>query len=148
MSPDSRLFRTPLIGRCTGAALLGRVLLLAGCGKPETPATPPPEVSVIEVQPGDTPVTFEFVGRTESSQQVEVRARVDGVLDQRLYDEGTIVKKGEVMFQMDPKPFEAQLAAAKSALAQQEAKLWTAKANLRRVKPLAAANAVSQKGPG
>jgi membrane fusion protein, multidrug efflux system len=118
---------------------------LAGCGKPETPLPPPPEVSVIMVEPKDTPVTFDFVGSTESSQQVEVRARVDGFLDQRLYDEGVIVKEGQVMFQMDPKPFEAQLAAAKSALAQQEAKLWTAQANLKRVKPLAVANAVSQK---
>jgi membrane fusion protein (multidrug efflux system) len=120
-------------------------MLLAGCGKPETPAPPTPEVNVIKVEPKDAPVTFEFVGSTESSQQVEVRARVDGFLDQRLYTEGSIVKEGEVMFQIDSKPFEAQLAAAKSALAEQEAKLWTAQANLKRVKPLAAANAVSQK---
>jgi membrane fusion protein (multidrug efflux system) len=120
-------------------------VLLVGCGKPEAPPPAPPEVTVIKVEPKDAPVTFEFVGSTESSQQVEVRARVDGFLDQRLYTEGAIVKQGEVMFQMDPKPFEAQLTAAKSALAQQEAKLWTARANLKRVKPLAAANAVSQK---
>jgi membrane fusion protein (multidrug efflux system) len=120
-------------------------VLLAGCGKPETPPPPAPEVSVIKVEPQDAPVTYDFVGSTESSQQVEVRARVDGYLDQRLYDEGAIVKEGQVMFQMDPKPFQAQLDAAKGALAQQEAKLWTAQANLKRVKPLAAANAVSQK---
>jgi len=120
-------------------------LLLAGCGKPETPAPPPPEVTVIEVEPGDTPVTFEFVGNTSSSQQVEVRARVDGFLDKRLYTEGAIVKLGQIMFQMDPKPFEAQLDAAKGALAEQKARLWTAQANLKRIKPLAAANAVSKK---
>ena len=120
-------------------------LSLTGCGKPETPAPPPPEVSVIEVKPGDTPVTFEFVGSTISSRQVEVRARVDGFLNERLYTEGSIVKVGQVMFQMDPKPFEAQLDAVKGALAEQEARLWTAQANLKRVKPLAAANAVSKK---
>jgi len=120
-------------------------LLLAGCGKPETPAPPPPEVTVIGIEPGDAPVTFEFVGNTASSQQVEVRARVDGFLDKRLYTEGAIVKLGQLMFQMDPKPFEAQLDAAKGALAEQKARLWTAQANLKRIKPLAAANAVSKK---
>jgi membrane fusion protein (multidrug efflux system) len=70
---------------------------------------------------------------------------VDGFLDKRLYTEGAIVKLGQVMFQMDPKPFEAQLAAARGALAEQKARLWTAQANLKRIKPLAAANAVSKK---
>jgi membrane fusion protein (multidrug efflux system) len=137
-----RLLRDALQGVGILAAL---ALLLAGCGKPETPAPAPPEVSVIKVQPGDTPVTFEFVGSTASSQQVEVRARVDGFLNERVYTEGSIVKLGQVMFQMDPKPFEAQLAAARGALAEQAARLWTAQANLKRIKPLAEANAVSKK---
>jgi membrane fusion protein (multidrug efflux system) len=102
-------------------------------------------VSVIEIESRDTPVTFEFVGSTASSQQVEVRARVDGFLNERLYTEGSIVKQEQIMFQMDPKPFKAQLAAAKGALAEQEARLWIAQANLKRVKPLAEANAVSKK---
>ena len=146
MNPDRRLVRTPLIGRCTGAALIGAVLLLAGCGKPQTPAPPPAaQVSVLSVAAKDAPVTFEFVGVTASSQQVEVRARVDGFLDERLYTEGSIVRQDDVMFKMDAKPFEAELDAAKAALAEQEARLWTAQANLKRVKPLARANAVSQK---
>jgi membrane fusion protein (multidrug efflux system) len=129
-----------------GVGILAAVaLLLAGCGKPETPAPPPPEVTVIKIEPGDRPVTFEFVGSTTSSQQVEVRARVDGFLNKRLYTEGAIVKLDQVMFQMDPKPFEAQLDAAKGALAEQKARLWTAQSNLKRIKPLAAANAVSKK---
>ena len=97
------------------------------------------------VESKDTPVTFEFVGITESSQQVEVRARVNGFLDERRYTEGNIVKQGQVMFKMDAKPFQAQLDAAQSALAEQQAKLWTAQANLKRVKPLAKANALSKK---
>ena len=146
MNPDRRLVRTPLIGRYTGAALIGAVLLLAGCGKPQTPAPPPAaQVSVLSVAAKDAPVTFEFVGVTASSQQVEVRARVDGFLDERLYTEGSIVRQDAVMFRMDAKPFEAELDAAKAALAEQEARLWTAQANLKRVKPLARANAVSQK---
>jgi membrane fusion protein (multidrug efflux system) len=129
-----------------GVGLLSALaILLAGCGKHETPAPPPPEVSVIEVEPKDAPVAFEFVGSTASSQQVEVRARVDGFLNERLYTEGSIVKQEQIMFQMDPKPFKAQLAAAKGALAEQEARLWIAQANLKRVKPLAEANAVSKK---
>jgi membrane fusion protein (multidrug efflux system) len=141
-----RLSRHLLREALQGAGILAALLLLlAGCGKPETLAPPPPEVSVVEVKPGDTPVTFDFVGSTASSQQVEVRARVDGFLNERLYTEGSIVKLGQVMFQMDPKPFEAQLAAAKGALAEQKARLWTAQANLNRIKPLAKANAVSKK---
>jgi membrane fusion protein (multidrug efflux system) len=119
--------------------------LLASCGKPEAPPPATPEVTVMKIESKDSLVTFEFVGITESSQQVEVRARVDGFLDDRLYTEGSIVEKGEVMFRMDAKPFEAQLDAAKAALAEQEARLWTARADLKRVKPLAKANAVSLK---
>jgi membrane fusion protein (multidrug efflux system) len=145
MNPDSRVVRTPLICR-TGAVLLGVVLLLGGCGKTQTPPAPPAaQVSVLSVEAKDAPVTFEFVGVTASSQQVEVRARVDGFLDERLYIEGGIVKQGDIMFRMDAKPFQAELEAAKAALAQQQARLWTAQANLKRVKPLAKANAVSQK---
>ena len=124
---------------------IGLAALLGGCEKPEAPQPQQPEVTVLTVTPRDTPVTFEFVGSTASSQQVEVRARVNGFLDERLYVEGAIVKKGDIMFQMDAKPFQAQLDAAESALAEQQAKLWTAQANLKRVKPLAKANAVSQK---
>jgi len=124
---------------------IGLAALLGGCGKTEAPQPQPPEVTILSVAPQDTPVTFEFVGSTASSQQVEVRARVDGFLDERLYIEGNIVKQGEVMFKMDAKPFQAQLDAAQSALAQQQAKLWTAQANLKRVKPLAKANALSKK---
>jgi membrane fusion protein (multidrug efflux system) len=119
--------------------------LLAGCGKPEPPSPAPPDVTVMKIKPKDAQVVFEFVGITESSQQVEVRARVDGFLEDRLYTEGSILKKGEVMFRMDAKPFTAQLDAARAALAEQEARLWTAEADLKRVKPLAKAKAVSLK---
>ena len=126
-------------------AFLTIIGLMGGCTDPEKPPPPIPEVTVMQIQPKDTPVTFEFVGITQSSQQVEVRARVNGFLDERLYTEGSIVKKGEVMFKMDRKPFEAKLVAAQGALAQQKAGLWTARANLKRVKPLAKANALSKK---
>jgi membrane fusion protein (multidrug efflux system) len=126
---------------------LAAASLLAGCGKPEqkTEARPPVEVTVMTVAPRDTPVSYEYVGQTQSSHQVQIRARVDGFLDKRVYSEGAMVKAGEVMFRQDPKPFQAQLDAAKGALAEQEARLQTANDNLAQVKPLAALKALSQK---
>lgn len=115
------------------------------CNEPGSPTNRISAVQVITVHPKDTAVTFEYVGRTASSQQVQVRSRVEGFLDDRLYTEGSIVKKGDVMFKVDAKPFQTQLAAAKAALAEQKAKLETNTANLKRVKPLAEANAVSKK---
>jgi len=148
----SRLHNTSWEGSLSARGACGFILLaiglaalLGGCDKTPAPQPHQPEVTVLTVVPQNTPVTFQFVGSTASSQQVEVRARVDGFLDERKYIEGTIVKQGQVMFQMDAKPFQAQLDAVQSALAEQQAKLWTAQANLRRVKPLAEANAVSKK---
>jgi len=118
-----------------------------GCGKKEEakPPPPPPEVFVMKVEPRNTPVTFEYVAQTQSSQQVEIRARVNGFLDRRVYTEGSIVKAGDVLFLMDKKPFQAQVDDATAALARQNAALETARANLARVKPLVAQNALSQK---
>jgi membrane fusion protein (multidrug efflux system) len=93
----------------------------------------------------DTPVALEFVAQTQSSREVEIRARVEGFLDKRLYTEGELVKTGQVLFQIDPKPFEAALQSAQGQLAQQQARWEVAKANLARVRPLAEQNAVSKK---
>jgi membrane fusion protein (multidrug efflux system) len=121
--------------------------LVAGCKKEEAKPQerPPTEVSVIKVTPRDTPVTFEWVGQAQSSHQVEIRARVNGFLDKRVYIEGSFVKAGQVMFQQDPKPFQATLDANNGALAQQQARLQVARDNLARVKPLVELNALSQK---
>ncbi len=127
---------------------IGACPLLFGCGKKEEAkpqARPPAQVSVIKTELRDTPVVTEFVGQTQSSHQVEIRARVNGFLDKRIYVEGSLVQAGDVMFRMDPRPFQAQLEAEQGALAQQQARLTTARANLARVKPLAEQNALSQK---
>jgi membrane fusion protein (multidrug efflux system) len=127
-------------------ALVASVLLTA-CGKeePDAQARPPAPVTVLRIEPRDTPVTFEYVGQTESTRQVQIRARVDGFLDSRVYREGSLVKAGDLMFLQDPKPFQAALDAAQGALAQQEARLQTARDNLKRVRPLTAQKALSEK---
>ena len=120
----------------------------AGCAKqePKAPAAAAPvDVTVMTVTARDTPVSFEFVGQTQSSREVEIRARVEGFLDKRLYIEGDLVRAGQPLFQIDTKPFNATLQSAKGQVAQQKAALDTAVANLNRIRPLAAENAVSKK---
>ena len=120
-------------------------VFLVGCNEPDGATQPIPEVSVMMAEPRDIPVYTEFVGKTMSSRHIEIRSRVEGFLEKRLYEEGAMVQEGQVMFQMDRKPFEAQLNAAKAELAQQQARFTNAEANLARVKPLAEQNAVAQK---
>src|SRR5262249_41773761 len=79
------------------------------------------------------------------SQAVNIQARVSGFLDKRVYTEGGVVKAGQVMFQMDQKPFQAQVDAAAAALQRNQAALEVARANLSRIKPLAEQNALSQR---
>jgi membrane fusion protein (multidrug efflux system) len=121
------------------------VALSAGCSKEKpTEQRPAPQVSVLTVAPGTIPYVQTFVAQTESSRQVEIVARVSGFLDKIAYQEGELVKDGQLLFQLDPKPFEAQLDAAKGELQSQQARLSTATANLNRIKPLAEQNAVSR----
>ncbi|WP_454873623.1 efflux RND transporter periplasmic adaptor subunit [Paraburkholderia xenovorans] len=128
------------------ALVLSLLALLTACGKPAAPeSSQPVDVTVMTVTPRDTPVDFEFVAQTQSSRAVEIRARVDGFLDKRTYTEGQMVRQGQTLFLMDPKPFQAALQSAQGALAQQQARLGVAKANLARVVPLAAQNALSKK---
>lgn len=147
---DSRIPRKQLLASDLRALMLAlaATTLLAGCGKKEeakSQGRSPAEVTVIKVATRDTPVSFEYVGQTESSHQVQIRARIDGFLIKRMYTEGSVVKAGDLMFAQDPKPFRAQLDAARGALAQQQARLQTARDNLAQVKPLAAQKALSQK---
>ena len=129
------------------AAWVVVLLLATGCGRQE-PARPPRlpiEATVMTVSTRDVPVSSEYVAQTQSSQAVNIQARVSGFLDKRVYTEGSLVKAGQVMFRMDQKPFQAQLDAAKAAMQRNEAALEVAKANLARTKPLVEQNALSQK---
>lgn len=119
--------------------------LIVSCSKEAPPPQrPAPQVSVITVTPTTIPYTPTFVAQTESSQQVNIVARVSGFLDRIAYKEGELVKQGQLMFQLDPKPFQAQLNATNGELQSQQARLATAKANYGRVKPLAEQDALSQ----
>lgn len=131
--------------RCLISLLLAAVVA-GGCSKEAPPPRPQAvDVTTVTIAPKDSPAIFEFVGQTQSSREVEIRARVDGFLEKRVYTEGSLVRAGEVLFLMDKKPFEATLQQAKGELAAQQARFQVAEANLARVKPLAEQNAVSKK---
>ena len=128
---------------CVAAVLVA--LTAAGCSKEAPPPQrPAPEVTIVTVQPQNIPYTPNFVAQTESSRQVNIVARVSGFLDKIAYQEGEVVKEGQLLFQLDPKPFQAQLESARGELQSQQARFTTAQANLGRVKPLAQQNALSQ----
>ena len=130
--------------RVCGVASL---FVLAACGKaPEAPSPPPPPaVALLQVAPTMVPKTVQISGQSEGVRQVEVRARVGGILTKRLYQEGEQVSANQVLFQIDPVPFELELARAKAQLAEQQARLEQATREERRLKDMAAQKAVSQK---
>ena len=120
-------------------------LLLPACGKKEKTASAPPDVDVAEVAQKDVQVEKEWVGSMDGSVNAVIRAQVQGYLIKQLYTEGQPVKKGQVLFKIDPRTFQAALDQARADLAQKKARWDTTKANLARVRPLAEQNAVSQK---
>ncbi len=120
----------------TGRLLLATAILtLAACGKsaPKAPPKmPPPQVSVISVQPQTVPLTRELVGRVAATRVAQVRARVAGIVLQRTYTEGTDVKAGQVLFRLDPAPLQAALHAAEAGLAKAQADAANAKTAAKR----------------
>jgi membrane fusion protein (multidrug efflux system) len=137
-------------------AALPIVLLLAACGPGGHDkggkghggpggGMPPPEVNVTTVAPQSLPVSFEYVGQTAGSREVEVRARVTGILLSRNFNEGGPVRQGQSLFTIDPAPIEATVARAEADVAAAEARVDQARRNAARLKPLYAEKAVSQK---
>ena len=106
---------------------------------------PPAQVAVMTVEPKTLPATFEYTGQTLGSREVEVRARVTGIIQTRNFTEGGKVTKGESLFTVDPAPFIAVALRAEADVAAAEARLAQAKKNAARLKPLYAEKAVSQK---
>lgn len=108
-------------------------------------APPPPEVTVVTIQPRDLPATFEYVGQIDGVREVEVRPRISGILERWNYTEGAPVKEGESLFTIDPAPFRAALAKAEADFARAEAIHSQTIRDTGRLKPLWEAKAVSQK---
>lgn len=121
------------------------LLVAASCSKQPAPTLPPVPVTTVRVVRQTIPADFQFVGMVESSHIVELRARVEGYLEQISYQEGLLVKSGDLMFTIDQRPFIASLDQAKAELAKQKALLWNAKETVSRLKPLYEQNAVSLK---
>lgn len=115
-----------------------------GCGKKEAPAPPPPEVKVATVLQQDVPVYVEAIGQTRGSTEIEVRARVEGFVESVDFKEGNPVRKGQLLYTIDPRPFEAALAQARGTLAEAEAQLARARQDVVRYEPLVAKNAISR----
>ncbi|WP_218509755.1 efflux RND transporter periplasmic adaptor subunit [Variovorax sp. dw_308] len=134
------------------------LLALAGCGKGEAPAAgggapaggagggkpPAPEVGVVVATPGNIGLVTELPGRLEASRVAQVRARAAGILQERLFREGSDVKAGQPLFKIDPAPYAAAAQSAAAALARAEANAAQAQALADRYKPLVEANAVSK----
>jgi membrane fusion protein (multidrug efflux system) len=130
---------TLLVAIAAAAALCG------ACQKPEAVAPPPPEVYVTPVVQKDVPVYVDLVGQTQGFQDTEIRARVEGFLETMNFREGSFVGKGDLLYTIDAKPFQASLAQTKADVATAQARLAKANNDVDRYTPLVAKQAVSQK---
>jgi len=137
------------IGRALTLALslaFGLVLFLTSCEQNIPPSQQPPiSVSVEVIKPKTIHPVFEYIGVVQSSHEVDIRARVTGYLETIAYLEGSFVKKGDLLFQIDPRPFQTALARAKAQLAREQAVLWQAERAVKRFKPLYEQKAASQR---
>lgn len=122
--------------------------LLAGCDGAATPqqqaAPPPPEVEVAPVSKHAVTLTRDLPGRLAATRTAQVRARVEGIVQKRLFKEGTDVKEGQVLFQIDPRTMQASVSEQKAALARAQAELAQTNQTVERYRPLVAENAISK----
>ena len=127
-------------------AALSCLLALAACGDKAPPSGPPPapEVGVVTVVQRTLDVPTELPGRVEAARVAQVRARVTGIVQKRLFTEGSDVKAGDVLYQIDPAPYKAAIDSAKASLAKAQANEQQTTGLLNRYKPLREANAISQ----
>src|SRR3954463_2276965 len=135
---------SPLFGELIFVVAVGLAIALQGCGKKAPPAPPPAEVLVTEVKQHDAPIYNEYVGQLDASVNATIQARVQGYLVSQNYKEGQLVKKGDVLFQIDRRPFEASLAQAKAAFLQADAPAKQAELNAQRATDLFSRKVASQ----
>jgi membrane fusion protein, multidrug efflux system len=140
---------TPAVGRdplqiIPFAAALVVTLILSACSKPAPPPPPPPDVVVADVIQKDVPIYLEWVGTTEGNVTAQIRARIQGYLQRRAYDEGRLVRTGDLLFVIDPRPYQAALDQAKGELGRADAAATKAQQDVTRYTPLAAEKAISQ----
>lgn len=145
--PPSRRGRIRHVRSAIAALSLSALFTLGGCGKSEQApkaSLPSPEVKVAPVRSETVPVVREYVGSVAAYRSVQVRARVEGILQKRHFTEGTDVKSGQLLYTIDPATYDASVRDAQAALAQAEANLSNARVREARYAPLARENAISK----
>jgi membrane fusion protein, multidrug efflux system len=134
--------------RIAAGGILTGILILGGCGQQTTTGGPPqgglPEVAVVTIQPKRLVITTELAGRTSANLVAEVRPQVGGIIQKRLFAEGSDVKAGQMLFRIDAAPFQAALDNAKAALSRSEANLSAIRLRADRLRELLVDKAVSQ----
>jgi membrane fusion protein (multidrug efflux system) len=143
---DTRSMSGNALSRVTRWILLfAACAAILGCESRAKPAPPPPpQVSVIEVKPGPVTVYDEYIGQTQAPGTIEIRSQVTGLVERQAFTDGARVKKGDVLYVIDQRPFEAQLEQARANLAQAQANLLNAQQNLARNVRLIEQHGVSQ----
>src|ERR1051325_4770654 len=131
---------------CLLSLLIGASSIVSACNnsKAATAPPPPPEVSVITIAPERVALTSEWVATLDGYVNAQIRPQVSGYLVKRDYQEGTAVRKGAVLFEIDPRPFEAALAQAGAQLGEAQAQLGKTERDLQRDRPLAEQRAIAQ----
>ena len=125
-------------------ALITTVLCVAACEQEAPREAPPLEVAVLKVEARDIPLYLDMVGQTQGSVDIPIRARVDGVLEEMHFLEGRPVTKGQLLYVIDSRPYQSQVAEAEGGLAQARTSLAKASSDLDRIRPLAEMDAVSK----
>ena len=117
---------------------------LGACGGKQAPEMPPMEVAVLQAEPRDIPLYLDMVGQTLGSVDIQIRARVDGVIEEMHFREGRRVEKGQLLYVIDSRPYMAKVVEAEGRLAEARTRLANAASDLERIRPLAEIDAVSQ----
>lgn len=120
------------------------LVCLIGCKEKPKPTPPPPLVEVVQVGQADVPVYHDWIGVLDGLVNAQIRAQVTGYLQTQDYKEGDVIKKGDLLFQIDPRPFQAVLDQSKGSLAQAEARFGKTELDVKRYAPLVKDNAISQ----